>query len=506
MAPEEVSELLVSDAPLVLIEAPGGCGKTYQGAKSAATIAASLEFGKVLILTHTHAACAAFEKATRGSLARVDIRTIDSLVIQIATSYHLALGLPKDPAAWVRHQRDGDGYQLLAKRVALLLSRNRFISEAMVAHYPYVFADEHQDASADQHSVIMALAHSGAKVRVFGDPMQSIYAKTLADRSASRNRWAALKAASSFAKLQYPFRWDTGSPELGKWVLDARTALEAGRQIDLRGDLPRGLTVLYADNEAQHPNGYSLPKDGRRALDDIVQSRERLLILTPTNKMVKVLAAFWRRRIPIWEGHTRPALDLLVTRISANEEDATSIADAAVAFIQDTTVGFGNSTHGNRLRKEVAEGCTRKTRGTPAYLQQLAQFIVDTPNHRGVAGMLSLLKQLQNERVSGFDLKVDNLQEYRDAVRLAEYDDVQEGLAEITRRRTFRRPAPPAKSISTIHKAKGLETEHVLLIPCDARITDTEYSRCRLYVALSRAKTSLTLIVSRSSPSPVFKT
>jgi len=505
MKPEEVLELLISDAPLVLVEAPGGCGKTYQGAKCAATIAASLESGRVLILTHTHAACAAFEKATKGALTRVDIRTIDSLVIQIATIYHLALGLPKNPAAWVRQQRNVDGYKLLATRVASLLSRNRFISEAMVAHYPYVLADEHQDASADQHSVIMALVQAGAKVRVFGDPMQSIYSRTPSDRSESSERWSTLKAASSFAKLNYPFRWDTGSPELGKWVLDARDALKAGRQIDLRGDLPRGLTILFADNKARHPHGYQLEEEDRRALDNLVETRESLLILTPTNEMVVTLAAFWRRSIPIWEGHTRPALDLLATEISAHEGDASLIADAAINFIQATTVGFGNSTHGNRLRKEVSEGCAHKTRGTPALLQQLARIIVDTPNHHGVARMLSRLKQLREERTPGFDLKVDNFQEYQEAVRLAEYDDVQEGLAEITRRRTFRRPMPRAKSISTIHKAKGLETEHVLLIPCDARMTATEYSRCRLYVSLSRAKTSLTLVVSRSNPSPVFQ-
>ncbi|MGE3774812.1 MAG: ATP-binding domain-containing protein [Gammaproteobacteria bacterium] len=65
---------------------------------------------------------------------------------------------------------------------------------------------------------------------------------------------------------------------------------------------------------------------------------------------------------------------------------------------------------------------------------------------------------------------------------------------------------PPSKSIATIHKAKGLECENALLIPCDkAHFPDTDAARCRLYVALSRARRSLTLVVSAASPSPLLK-
>lgn len=65
MSDERVAALLDSDAPLVVIEAPAGCGKTYQGAGCAGRAASKLETGRVLILTHTHAACGAFAKATR---------------------------------------------------------------------------------------------------------------------------------------------------------------------------------------------------------------------------------------------------------------------------------------------------------------------------------------------------------------------------------------------------------------------------------------------------------
>jgi superfamily I DNA/RNA helicase len=63
---------------------------------------------------------------------------------------------------------------------------------------------------------------------------------------------------------------------------------------------------------------------------------------------------------------------------------------------------------------------------------------------------------------------------------------------------------PPARAISTIHKSKGLEAPHVLVMPCDAT-TFREKDRNLLYVAISRATESLTLVVSRSNPSPIIE-
>src|SRR3954462_6017547 len=102
MTDAEIAEMLDSTAPLVVIEAPAGCGKTYQGASHARRMAYSSLRGRILILTHTHAACSVFAKETRATGSRVEIRTIDSLIVQIATAYHRQLGLPADPSVWAR--------------------------------------------------------------------------------------------------------------------------------------------------------------------------------------------------------------------------------------------------------------------------------------------------------------------------------------------------------------------------------------------------------------------
>jgi DNA helicase-2/ATP-dependent DNA helicase PcrA len=90
-------------------------------------------------------------------------------------------------------------------------------------------------------------------------------------------------------------------------------------------------------------------------------------------------------------------------------------------------------------------------------------------------------------------------------VRLGGHADPDEGFAEITHHRTHARPTPPPKAISTIHKAKGLECDSVIVMPCDAKtFPDALEARCLLYVALSRAKRGLQFVVSRSAPSPLL--
>ncbi|OYW34699.1 MAG: hypothetical protein B7Z41_01370 [Rhizobiales bacterium 12-66-7] len=45
-----------------------------------------------------------------------------------------------------------------------------------------------------------------------------------------------------------------------------------------------------------------------------------------------------------------------------------------------------------------------------------------------------------------------------------------------------------------------------MVMPCDATtFSDREDARCLLYVALSRAKERLMLVVSRTNPSPLFQ-
>lgn len=506
MEDDAVAALLDSDAPLVVIGAPAGCGKTYQGASYAQREAERLKRGRILILTHTHAACGVFAEATNASPSIVEIKTIDSLISQIAAAYHKSLALPADPAAWARKHKDG--YAELASRVAGLLKAKRMIALALADRFPVIIGDEYQDTSESQDAIVMAIHEAGARLRVFGDPMQQIYNSRKKDSFQSdRKRWQTLTKAGKYAELENPHRWDDGSPTLGKWVLQARAHLMNGQPVDLSGELPIGLNIVRATNQTKTIAGFQLCADERRPLYKIVNNESKMLILTDQNDTTHSLGAFWGRQVPIWEGHTRDALSSLVGSLSKEGIAPVDVCAALNKFMYLVSVGYSATTHGNRLETEVSEGCAKKARGKPALLQNIARLVLSEPDHKGAAKALALIEAYRSDKEPGFaEIQIDHRKELREAINLADFDDPDDALAEFHRRRTYARPSLPAKAISTIHKAKGLQCENAMLLPCDARrYKDTDYHRCKLYVALSRASHTLTLAICPNDPGPLFK-
>jgi len=500
---ETVHAALRSDVPLVVVEAPGGCGKTHQGAGYACEIAASRN-GRLLILTHTHAACSVFAERTKGAGSRVEIRTVDSLIGHIATAYHGGLGLPADTTAWARQTKNG--YAQVALKVAGLLKRYPMIAASLARRYPVVICDEHQDCSGDQHAIGMALLSQGARLRVFADPMQRIYKEKALPGSSPACDWSALtQQAQAFEQLDTPHRWNAGCPDLGQWSLRARAALKSGGKVDLRSGLPASVGVVFAENQARKIFDYQLSSADRRAIDTFEKAQSSLLILTHYNETARSFRGFFNRRIPLWEGHIRSALEQLVDSARGGQGNVPILAAAVVTFMNDIGKGFSPSAFGNRFEKEARDGCSAKSRGKPAVLQELARHLLAEPDHRGVAKILRRITELKQSDRDFSDIEMDCYKEFWDAIRLGNFGNIEEGLAEITNRRTYARPKPPEKAISTVHKAKGLECGSVILMPCDARtFPDTFEARCLLYVALSRAKDRLLLVVSRDAPSPLL--
>jgi hypothetical protein len=282
--------------------------------------------------------------------------------------------------------------------------------------------------------------------------------------------------------------------------LSAREALKRGDAVDLRQGRPPSVTVVHAENQAQRPLEYRpLPKD-RRPIDDFVDGENSVMVLTRHNAATNSLRPFFNRRIPLWEGHTRSALEKYV-----DAGDCNAVAVAVVAFVQEAAVGFTDADFANSLRQDVAEGCRRPRRMKPAKVQTLARMIVDQPDHRGASKVLARIADLRANDDDFKSIQIDSVKEFYEGARIGEYDSAEIGFVEIGRRRAYSRSSPPIKTISTIHKSKGLECNSAVIAPCDARtLPDNQISRCLLYVAMSRPTHRLMFVLPRKDPSPLL--
>ncbi len=506
MTDASVHAALRSDVALVVVEAPGGCGKTFQGSEYAKNIAAIIKPGRLLILTHTHAACSVFDAKTKGLGSNIEIRTIDSLIAQMASAYHQGLGLPPDATAWAREAGD-DGYGQLAVKAAALLKRYPAIAAVLALRYPMIVCDEHQDCSGEQHAVITAMHAAGAMLRVFADPMQKIFKDKSFVGGCLPCDWNALKTqADSFEELDVPHRWKSTDPELGKWILRAREALKTGGKVDVV-NRPSSVVVVRADNLSKKYGDFLLSKSDRKPVDAFVETTNSLLVLAHFTRTVRGLRAFFDRRIPLWEGHTRQALERLVG-VLKEPQSAADLAAAIVKFMDDVAVGFSPSAFGNAFQAEVASACStkRKVDTKPAKIQGLARLLIDEPDFRGVSKVLRAIGELRASDPAFKEIKIDHSKEFWEAARLADYATAQEGFDALTHKRTYSRPSPPSKAISTIHKAKGLECDRVALVACDKKqFPDTQEARCLLYVGLSRPMKRLMIVVPKFDPSPLFQ-
>jgi len=380
------------------------------------------------------------------------------------------------------------------------------VTAALARRFPTLICDEHQDCTGDQHALCMALLDQGARLRVFADPMQHIYTHSPLPGSSPTPDWAALaNQADTFEQLDTPHRWNGGCADLGRWVLRARAALKDAGKVDLRSNLPSSVTVVFAENQAAKKLEYRLASPDREIIDAFVRTESSLLVLTRYNDTARSLRSFFNRRIPLWEGHIRPALEGLVDAVGAALGNRAALAAAVVTFMNGVGKGFSPSAFGDRFTREVRDGCRARSKGKPAAIQELAGYLLAEPDHRGVAKILARLAELKQSDRNFSNIEIDQYREFWEAVRLGGFDNLEQGFTEITHRRNYGQAGPTEQAISTIHRAKGLECGTAIVVPCDAAtFPDRHDARCLLYVALSRAKDRLMFVASRKNPSPLL--
>lgn len=498
MSLEDARTAIRSTASPVTIEAPAGCGKTFEAASGAIDLAAKLQSGQeILLLAHTNVAVQEFRRRIAARRARVRAVTIDAFALELVKPYAGALGLPTPLRV------DGEGavpFVDLAPRLLELFERAPAVASAVAGHYPYVLLDEHQDARLDQHRIALKLESTGrSKLRFFGDPMQGIYefgGEQLLDWSDLRDDSATIE------RLDDPRRWED-TPRLGDWIMSARHALETGAQVTTSGSPPEvEVMPLDALEEPQNPYSNRVPPGLAGPLHRVLNRLTgSVAVLARTNAHALGMRRASKGRIPVQEGADLTLAYEALERAREVDGDPRELSRLVVWLLSRTSTGFTQALRERVNRRLLADRIELgNARSLRPFLDELAR-LYERPT---LETWCRLVGTIARDPPSG--VRVDLPESLRALGRLGptEGEDPRRGLDRVLMARRAGAFVPRLCS-STIHKAKGQQFDHVVLAQCGAKsFPDQPETRRLLYVAISRARRSLTILVPGRSPSPLL--
>lgn len=488
-------DVLRSNAPVVLTEAAAGCGKTHEASLLAAELAQTLGAGGggVLVLAHTNAAVQEFRSRTEGVGGNVRATTIDALCLDLVAPYASALGLPPDLRRRVGPGAGRVQFDALSEAAVRLLSRNPSIAQMVGERYPVIIADEHQDARKEQHHVLRILAEAGrARLRIFGDPLQAIY------DDGNGIGWDQLeREADARLLLETPHRWSQ-NPELGDWIMLARSALKAGAPLPLRSrpGCVRVTTVAGMPDAA-------FGKGDQRFLSAPLQAflnrheRGTAAVLAATRNLTLGLFSCGRGRVRMNEGAdfeaAYSALEAAVTAIGKPQE----LCKIIINLVSQAGTGF-TSAHRHALDRALSPNELRPGRGhVLAPLMLAFAAVYRSPD---LAGFCSAIEHVARKPPEWLNLREQECLRVLARIRPVDADDAFGALDAAVNARK-RSPVRPARTVGTIHKSKGLEFDNVLVANCSETHFSGTRGRRLAYVALSRARLHLELLVPGLAPS-----
>lgn len=500
MTEGELMDLLLSDEPQVTIEAPAGCGKTYQAASAAIQVSKTLGRGQeVLLLAHTNGAVQEFRDRVAAAKARVRSVTLDSFALELIRPYADALGLdsPIRPGT-----PNGPTFAQLTPSLLNLLQRAPTIASYLAAHYPFIILDEHQDARQDQHDAILELARAGkVRVRIFGDPMQAIF--SFEEKSST---WEELTAnTTATGRLSRPWRWEDRQ-DLGDWILQARTTLLAGGAVSLKkNSTPESVSILRIAGPWRSPHVTSsrVPTNLIGPLQGALNRLEgSVAILVRNNAHAVGIRTALRGRVSFFEGaNPQRAYDVLNVLLEA-EGNPVGLGHALVDTLHECSTGLPQAACKTIVRALKPVGISSRSVKFQALLEPLAR-LYEVPSVRMAC---SILQEVLTRPLP--EMRIHSPETLRILGRLSNCpvdEDLREALDRVARSR--RQAARlPHRCVTTVHKAKGREFDHVILVhPTNAIFKDDELSRRILYVGISRPKKSLRLCVPQVGVSPLIE-
>lgn len=453
------------------VELPAGGGKTWLLVDAVRRIADTA--GKTLVLTHTHAGVHSIHRKMRDlGVGRnaAHVGTITSLAFELVRSYPRIAGLsvPENPD-W----EDSTLYVTAASNVL----RNRHIRNVFEISYTHLMIDEYQDCSLAQHGFVRALVEAIPSCAVFGDRLQGIFGfrDPIVD-------WTA-DVLPVFPALEVEFvprRWVEHNTELGDWLFQLRDQLTPGSLLRFDTGLPHGVTFV-----ASTPQQFELRTAARLPRGP----GETVVVIAPPDATTARTIA---NRL---SGLYTTMEDIGGNFMAAALSDLESLSPPSYALwlaqlAKQCFSGYSNLKFDTTVINRYKRGKTASDLPRPGLTRTLASLddVIANPTYETMSESMSEIRRAREGRLHSREA-------WNDIATALEYcaaDATRLPIAELGRvRDRFRysgRP-PLSRVVSRTALIKGLEYDHVIIANLQ-RIAD----QCNLYVALSRARKSLTII------------
>lgn len=392
-----------------------------------------------------------------------------------------------------------------------------------------LLVDEYQDTNDIQHALLKYIAGDRAKITVVGDPDQTIYEFRGAKPEYIIKGFSEEFSDASLLSLSYSFRYGHAVSLLANHLISKNTSR---------------LPVLCKSHNSNPKTKINL----HRCNDEASAISKHLLNTNKdTLKDTAILVRVWSQSVSI-------ELALLEAEVPYHIDGHLGVFHSseiqAIRALLELSAGLFN-TFQARLRQEKFEQiCQFPHIGLPEFqLKQLCQLLAHTDRNFGEQLLQNIpteIKQFQQrklERLAKVLAKIENTQtssaellryyteetELYDGIRSLSFNheqaeekvqsiasilafvskqsknplDVLNLLDELANKAEYKHPE--SVKISSIHRAKGLEWQHVLipglnkktfphsLNPEKLTYTEIESERRLLYVAMTRAQQNLHL-------------
>ncbi len=444
------------------VVAPAGCGKT----QTIVDAFDEYEGLPALVLTHTNAGVTALR--TRFARAGVHaskykLCTLDGWALRLISVYPKLAG-HSNPAGQIDYPATQDG--------AIAVLESGVIDPVLRASYARVVVDEYQDCSERQHKLIMAL-RDVLDCHVLGDPLQCIF-----NFNAGTHPDWDLDVMASFPlvkELDQPHRWlNANQGPFGQWILDCRNTLLAGGQIDLKAapvnvewkELPDAGVAREAAYEA--------------AINALDLNAGRGLLIIGDPFPVQRRLEFARAHNGVQVIEPVDLTDLIVAAASLGEADN---VDQLVETLQFADAAMTGVLH--PLAERVNKLLAGQDVPEAGPLEAACIRVCQGGGLRAVREVLELLSRAPGRHLYRPHLVATMIAALSKS--MARNIPLREAAIAEREAQRLKGRALPKKGIGSTLLVKGLETDHAIVLNADTM------KPAHLYVAISRASTSLTV-------------